>query len=265
MTVATRKLQLTIDKIITWAEKNGFKFSMSKTVTMHFCRIRGVHPDPDLYIHGQRIPCVEETRFLGLVFDSRLTWVSHLKSLKVKCMEALNILRILSHTTWGSDRQVMLRLHKALILSKLLYGCEVYSSATPSRLKILDAVHHGGIRLATGAFKSSPISSLLVDAGELPLDLYRQSSQLRYWYRLQRLPSSLAYSAANNESCFNFFENHTSYPHPFGFRVKKFLTQTNIPANPVCPYKFSITPPLEADEEAGAVLADRRPTSLDMV
>ena len=36
----------------------------------------------------------------------------------------------------------------------------------------MKSVHHGVIRIATGAFKSSPIPSLLVDAGELPLDFY---------------------------------------------------------------------------------------------
>ena len=243
MAVAERKLQLSIDRTVNWAERNGFKFSTTKTVAMHFCRIRGVHPDPDLYLNGQRIPCVEETRFLGLMFDHRLTWVAHVKYIKTKCLEALNILRVLSHTSWGADRQTLLRLHKAFIISKLSYGCEIYSSATQSRLKSLDSVHHAGIRLATGAFKSSPIPSLLVDAGELPLDLYRQSSLVRYWYRVQRLPDSLAYKTTNGENCFNFYETHSSYPHPFGFRVKQILTQLHLAMNPVCPFKFSVTPP----------------------
>ena len=207
MAVAERKLQLSIDRIAKWAEKQGFRFSTSKTVSVHFCRIRGVHPDPDLYLNGQRIPCVEETRFLGLIFDHRLTWVSHLKSLKNKCLEAMNILRVLSHTSWGADRKTLMKLYKALILSKLSYGCEVYSSATPSRLKVLDPIHHAGIRLASGAFKSSPIPSLLVDAGELPLDLYRQSLVVRCWYRLQRLPDSLAFTDANKEGYFNFYDS----------------------------------------------------------
>ena len=174
----------------------GFKFSTSKTVVVHFCRIRGVHPDPDIYLKGQRIPCVEETRFLGLTFDHKLTWVPHMKLLKARCLEAMNILKVLSYSTWGADRQTLLRLYKSLILSKLLYGCEIYSSANPTHLKTLDSVHHAGIRLATGAFKSSPIPSLLVDAGERPLDLYRQSAMMRYWFRLKRVPNSLSSASA---------------------------------------------------------------------
>lgn len=50
------------------------------------------------------------------------------------------------------------------------------------------------LRLFTGVFKSSPIPSLLVDAEELPLDLYRQSLLIWYWYRIQRLPSLLTHA-----------------------------------------------------------------------
>ena len=238
-----RKLQLTINKIVEWAEKNGFRFSTSKTVTVHFCRIRGIHPDPDLFLKGQRIPCVDETRFLGLTFDRRMTWVPHLKFVKTKCIEALKILRVLSHTTWGSDRKTLLKLHKSLILSKLLYGCEIYSSATQKHLKILDAVHHEGIRLSTGAFKSSPVQSLLVEAGELPLELHFQKAQLRLWYRLQRTPESLAFKVVNKEEFSVFYESHPRSVRHFGYRTKQILSQLSLSRGFIYSISFSVTPP----------------------
>ena len=183
MTVAERKLQLTIDKITERAARRDFRFSASKAVGVHFCKIQDVHPDPDLYMYGQRITCKEEARFLGLIFDGKLSWVPHLKDLKVRCSQALNIFRVLSHTSWVADRGHLTTLYKALISYKLAYGCEVYSSATRVRLSMLDPVHNAGIRLAAGAFKSFSIPSLLVDAGELPLDLRRQLLLVRYWYR----------------------------------------------------------------------------------
>ena len=200
MAVAERKLQLSINKIVVWAEMRGFKFSALKTVVVHFCRIRGMHADPDLYLNGQRIPCVEEGKFLGLIFDSRLTWAPHISQLKVNCLKALDTMKILSHTTWGADRKQLLRLYKALVFSKLTYGCEVYTSATASHLKALNTVHHAGIRIATGAFKSSPIESMLVDAGEMSLDLHYQTLLVRSWYRFQRLPNSLASKVVRNET-----------------------------------------------------------------
>ena len=248
MSTIERKLQLTVNRIVRWADLCGFKFSLSKTVAVHFCRIHRHHPDPDIYIKGQRIPCLEETKFLGLVFDHRLTWAAHLKYTKSVCLKAMSILKVLSHTSWGADRKTLIRLYKALILSKLLYGCELYSSATQRQLKTLDSIHHGGIRLATGGFKSSPISNLLVDAEEMPLELHRQSSMVKYWYRLQRLPSSLAYTSTSSESHFSYFETHPKSPQPYGFRVRQLLSNSDLPLEKVFAFKSSAIPPWNLPE-----------------
>ena len=191
MTVAERQLQLCINKLDKWADERGFKFSTTKTVVVHFCRIRGVHPDPDLYLKGQRIPCANQAKFLGLIFDCRLTWVPHISDLKARCQRAIDVLKVLAHVTWGAYRKQLLRLYKSLVLSKLLYGCEVYTSATQNQLKVLNSVHHAGIRMAIGAFRSSPVESMLVDAGEIPLELHYQQVMIRSWYRFMRLPDSL--------------------------------------------------------------------------
>ncbi|XP_066973192.1 uncharacterized protein [Macrobrachium rosenbergii] len=196
---------------------------------MDFCRIRVFHPDPDLFIHRQRIPCVGETRFLGLIFDSKLTWIPNLKYIKTKCLKAMNLLKVLSHTVWGADRTQMLRLYKALVFSKLTYGCEVYTSAKPNSLKMLNSIHHGGVRLCTGAFKSSPIESMLVDAGEVPLDLHYKRLLVWSCYRFQRLPKSLTSICMRRERHWHYYENHPKQPHPFAFRVNLILRELNMP------------------------------------
>ena len=39
-------------KLADWAETNGFKFSPSKTVCIHFCKLRKPHPEPTLLLNG---------------------------------------------------------------------------------------------------------------------------------------------------------------------------------------------------------------------
>ena len=120
----------------------------------------------------------------------------------MRCSKALNVLRVLSHTSWGADRKYLLIMYKTLVASKVAYGCEVYSSVTKNKLSILDPIHNAGIRLASGACKSSPIASLLVDTGELPLDSCCQILLIWYWYRVQRLPDCLTYSCVFNKKSF---------------------------------------------------------------
>ena len=70
--------------------ENGFKFSSSKTVGIHFCNKSGLHPDPELKLYNSHIKIVPEA-FLGFLFDSKLTFLTHIKMLKNKSLKALNI------------------------------------------------------------------------------------------------------------------------------------------------------------------------------
>ena len=61
-------------------------------------------------------------------------------------------------------------LYRSLIRSKLDYGCIVYGLAKPSYLKILDPIVHQALGICLGAFRTSPLESLYVEAEESPLD-----------------------------------------------------------------------------------------------
>ena len=44
---------------------------------------------------------VEESKFLGLIFDRKLSFIANIKYLKEKCLKALNILKSISHTSFN--------------------------------------------------------------------------------------------------------------------------------------------------------------------
>ena len=94
-----RQLQQNLNKIENWATSNGFKFSKSKTQYVHFCQLRKQHDDPVLHLYGSPIPFVEESKFLGMIFDRKLSFIPCIKYLKAKCLKALNLLKVLSHTS----------------------------------------------------------------------------------------------------------------------------------------------------------------------
>ena len=72
----------------------------------------------------------------------------------------------------------MLRLYKSLVRSKLDYGCIVHRSARKSYLQNLDPVHNQGLRLCLGAFRTSPVESLYVEAHEPCLGARREKLSL---------------------------------------------------------------------------------------
>ena len=89
MRTVERKLQQNLTRIEDWATNNGFKSSKSKTQCVHFCLLRKKHDHPDLYLYGSQIPVVEEVKFLGVIFDRKLSFLPHIKYLKAKCLKAL--------------------------------------------------------------------------------------------------------------------------------------------------------------------------------
>ena len=140
---------------------------------------------------------------MGLVFDQRLRWTDHLKQLKIRTTKALDILKCVSGTRWGGDKTSLLRLYRSLVRSKLDYACFVYWTASESVLKMIDPVHNAAIRIATGAFRTSPRVSLYAESGEPPLHYRRKQLALQYYYscllytspsprdkRQSRMPSS---------------------------------------------------------------------------
>ena len=204
MCTIERKMKSCIQKVKAWTFKNGFTISEGedKTVGMHFCR-KQCCPDPELKLDYSSpdtlpIPFKQKHKFLGLIWDTKLSFREHVKYLKKKCQNSLNLLKILSHTDWGSDTKCLLKLYRALVRSKLDYGSIVYRNAAPTDLQPLNVIHNQGLRLALGAFKSSPVESLYVEANELPLHERRIELAMKYGLKIRGNPQNPAFHSVFN-------------------------------------------------------------------
>ena len=141
-------------------------------------------------------------------------------------------MKVLSHTNWGADRTVLLQLYRSLIRSKLDYGSIVYGSARKSYLMMLDTVHHQGLRLALGAFRTSPVESLYVEAEEPSLYLRREKLALQYAIRLAANPSNPTFKVTFPphipNDIIDLYENSPKAIKSFGLRIAPLLTDANI-------------------------------------
>ena len=151
-----------MDKIAKWAGKNGFHFLTSKTVMVHFSSARGVRGSPEMRLDDQTIPYKDSAKFLGVIFDKRLNFASHIDNLKRKCTKAVNLLKALASTKRGAGQETLIHLYRALIRSRIDYGSIVYGSATKAVTKSLGAMQNEVLRIASETFKSTPIESLHV-------------------------------------------------------------------------------------------------------
>ncbi len=196
-------------------------------VPSHLCRPRHL-------CHGRGV-----TRTANLI----LTPAAEAYALTTRCVSPLNLLRMLNGTSWGADRTTLLRLYRSLIRSVLDYGSEVYGSAAPSTLRPINSIHHAGIRLATGAYRTSRIECLLSEAGEPSLNRRRDILLASYGAKVSGLPNHPCRQIIIHPEYETSYILRTSLPQPPGIRLQNLLRDLNVDLpTPMKPPSHSIPP-----------------------
>ena len=213
------RLQRAVNTIVDWADGHGFKFSTAKSVAMHFTRSRSREVPPHIIVNESPIVYEQSVKFLGMLLDPRLDWSLHLSNLRQKVLRSFDLLRVVSGHSWGADQATLLRLYSALCRSKLDYGSQIYGSATKTALKMLDPVHHRGLRICTGASYTSPVDCLYSISGFSPLDLRRDELSLRYLFRLKSCSGNPASIVAQDTRQLQRYNAQPSVPKPMHIRL----------------------------------------------
>ncbi|GFT52036.1 putative RNA-directed DNA polymerase from transposon X-element [Trichonephila clavipes] len=158
----------------------------------------------------------------------KLTFLPHILYLRKKCERSLNILRVLSNTLWGADRVSLLRVYQSLILSCLDYGCVVYGFTRAFVIKRLDTVHHSALRICSGAFRTSPVTSLYEVCHQPPLELRRRHLGVNYFIRAMPVPSHPLKPFALAIGLNRLYEARSFKIKPFSERAKAVLNDAHL-------------------------------------
>lgn len=183
---AKNSLTASLNLLKTWLDCNGLELSPSKSVIMLFSRMR-LPPPVSIIYNGCEIPVTNQTKFLGVVLDSKLNGAPHCNYIYEKCERLLNMLRCLSGVWWGAHPFCMKLIYNALIRSILDYGTFLLHPGSVLSFKKLDNIQSKALRLITGAMKSSPINALQVECCEPPLQLRRQYLADKFLFRVMQI------------------------------------------------------------------------------
>lgn len=121
--------QKALYKLKPWADNWNFKISTDKTSVVIFNQLFSkTSLLQKLKYDGKEIPYEKQVKFLGMLFDHRLSWAAHIDDLVTRCQKDLNLMKLVSGTHYGADKIILIRMYTALIRSKIDYGCQAYSS-----------------------------------------------------------------------------------------------------------------------------------------
>jgi hypothetical protein len=84
-----RKLQRGLDTLEVWCERWDIKINEDKTQAIYFSHQRAP-PESLLTLHGRNIPFVNNVKYLGVIFNKRITWRLHIGRIEAKAFQTFN-------------------------------------------------------------------------------------------------------------------------------------------------------------------------------
>ena len=147
---------------------------------MHFCQLGKMHNKLTLNLERSEISFVDMNKFLGVIFDKKLSFIPHIQYLKEKCSKTLKPLCVISYKDCDVDQHNLLKWYRILIRSKTDYGCFIDGASRKSYLKSLETVHYEWLRFVSGSFRTPPVEILYSDAYKPLLKLRFTKLGLQY-------------------------------------------------------------------------------------
>ena len=93
---------------------------------------------------------------------------------------------------------------------------------------MLDPIHNQGLKLALGAFRTSPVAGLYVEADEPSLYSRREKLSLPHATRLAASPSNSSHEVTFPPNYVDLYEQKPKTIQSFGIRISPLLESANI-------------------------------------
>ncbi|XP_064481881.1 uncharacterized protein LOC135394786 [Ornithodoros turicata] len=134
---------------------------------------------PRLSINNIPVPRCKACKYLGVTIDSSLRWTKQVNETTAKGKKSLNLPRRISGKAWGCNARSMLILHRALILSRILYATP-YVDLSPIQWLNLERLHRAGIRTALGLPSFSSTTYTYLESKEKPVSIHSKHRGLQF-------------------------------------------------------------------------------------
>ena len=192
-------LTLELEAVFDWCTENAVALDLQKSGLLHFCRKRTDEnpavrlPQPsggDL----QPTPITGSLRWLGVLFDRKLSFKPHVERRAGKALKAAQALRLLSGCARGAPPPLMRTAVTACVIPAALFAAEAWwppPNSPTRRAKGLatkvDLIIRAALRAVLPVYRTTPIHMLHHAAGIPPAELLLDHASRRAAIRLTRL------------------------------------------------------------------------------
>jgi len=179
-----------LERANVWMRLNKLTINSSKSKALLFTSPREHLRPLNLFLNGSIIEFVSELKCLGIVIDDKLTFDSHINYLS-SCINFT--LRQLYSLNIYLPLHVRYHIANSLLLSKLLYGLEVYSGTFLNRINHIKLLFNKIVRYVYNVRASEHISNFVIEFLRLNVHKFIEFRLLVFFYKtiVSQTPSYL--------------------------------------------------------------------------
>ena len=146
--LAAKCLLRDLDKLARWCAKWRIKLNPEKTKVIIFSKsLTAIKEEPALSLYGDLLSYYPHIKFLGIIFDNRMTFVKHFEEILVRCNKKFHHLRILVNKIWGPSPTTILQIYKQCVRPIFEYGIVSIITVSETVITKIQRVQNSFIRL----------------------------------------------------------------------------------------------------------------------
>lgn len=184
--VITEQTQKALNIVNKWCQKEQLSVNAQKTTAVVFTRKKVLGGLKPLTLNNVRIQYSKEAKYLGVIFDQRLTWNPHIQKTTHKSIVALGRCRRMCGKNWGLNPKMTLWLYTRVVRPMIAYGAIVWWNKTRQSgvARQLSCVQRLACLATTGAMRTTPTAAMEVLLNLPPLHIFIQKEARSIRYRL---------------------------------------------------------------------------------
>ena len=175
---AGKYMQPCLHKVFAWTKQDNLLLDPDKTACTLFT------PDPaeytsslDLTINNKALPMATHPKVLDLTLYPKLTYSTHIHNISVQAHRPLQIIKALTATGWGKQKETLMATYKAVMRPALEYASSVWSPiASSASINKQQVMQNAALRTATGCTQDTNIQHLHDETVTLPITIQTEDT-----------------------------------------------------------------------------------------
>ena len=157
-TIVGELLSADLCSLSSWIRDSKMQFNIKKSSVMWFSTKSCSNVvQPQVFIDETPFSQVDKQKYLGVTFDSRLTWSSHVAAV---CKSMAYYLYLINYHSKSLPLEILKMLVESLVFSRLTYALPVWGpTIDQNSLSRINRLHNRAVCITRGLHKSEHVSS----------------------------------------------------------------------------------------------------------